>query len=103
MKWVRDSSASRIRPVRNGGAFSCAGRIGGMDDGSELDVPEQIEVTLCKVNFIVDTVCADGDEDEPNDSKQLFINSRDQLCGLLKRLHDGVITPEYAEVELERI
>ena len=74
-----------------------------MDDGSELAVQEQIEVTLCKVNFIVDTAWADGDEDEPNDIKQLFINSRDQLSGLLKRLGDGLITPEYAKVELENI
>jgi len=77
--------------------------MGGMDDGSKLDVQERIEVILCKVNFIVDTAWADGDEDEPNDSKQLFINSRDQLCGLLKRLLDGLIKPEYAEVELAKI
>lgn len=74
-----------------------------MDDDSELGVQERIEVTLCKVNFIVDTAWAGGDEDEPNDSKQLFINSRDQLAGLLGRLLDGLITPEYAEVELEKI
>jgi hypothetical protein len=75
-----------------------------MGDDNELDVQMQIEETLCKVNFIVDTAWADRDEDdEPNESKQRFINSRDQLSGLLKPLLDGLITPEYAKVELAQI
>ena len=35
-----------------------------MDDDSELDVPEQIGVTLCRVNAVIDTVWADDEDDE---------------------------------------
>ena len=74
-----------------------------MDDDSELDIPEMIEVTLCRVNAVIDTVWADDDDDEPDEDRLLYFKSREQLSALLKRLNGGLVTPEYAEVELEKI
>ena len=74
-----------------------------MDEDSELTVPESIHVTICKVEAVIETVFADDDEDAPQDAKRLYLESRDQLSKLLQRLNDGLVTPEYAEVELAEI
>jgi hypothetical protein len=74
-----------------------------MDD-DELNVPEQIGVTLARVNAVIDTVWTDDDEDdEPDDNKQLYFTSREKLIDLQNRLKRGLVVPEYAEVELEKI
>jgi hypothetical protein len=67
-----------------------------MEDDTELDVPEQIELSLRRVNAVVDSV-------ESEEAKQLCLKSREQLTDLLKRLKAGLITHECAEVELQKI
>jgi hypothetical protein len=74
-----------------------------MDDDTELDVPEQIELTLRRVNAAVESVWSDDKEDKSEEAKQLYLKSLEQLTDLLKRLKGGLITHECAEVELQKI
>jgi hypothetical protein len=64
------------------------------ENSGELTIREMIEVKLCGIEAVIDTV---GD-DEPQ-----FNDHRSRLKVLLSRLDRNQITPEYAECELEKI
>jgi hypothetical protein len=60
---------------------------------AELTIKEMVELELCAINAILDTV----------ESPPLFHKVRDRLIALLDQLDRGAILPEYAEVQLEQI
>ncbi|MCE9528329.1 MAG: hypothetical protein K8R36_19980 [Planctomycetales bacterium] len=61
---------------------------------NELTVEEMIELELCVVNAVIDSLS------EPSPR---FFHARESLVSLLNQLRSNQIQAEYAEVELEQI
>ena len=64
------------------------------DDSDEFTVYEMIELQLCAINAVIEAVPG-GDP--------IFLQGRDCLASLLKKLDRGEILPEYAEVKCDQV
>ena len=67
------------------------------EDSSRLTIGQMLEIQLCSINAVIETVAEYGEPDP------LFEQVRSRLLGLQEQLQRKQIQPEYAEVQLQAI